>query len=208
MKSEVDICNMALGHLGVSMTIMDIQAENSVEARTCRTFFETARDLALEEAPWPFAKRTNDLQIVAGNKYGWEYRYRYPNDCLSARQIITEELTGIVETGDSIIRPMPIPFEVVEDEANGGKAILTDVENAILIYTARITKVSVMPTAFQIAFSLGLASLISGPLSANPKNRDAVSKAYELAISKAVGRAFNEGRERPERESEFTAARR
>lgn len=214
MKDDVLICNMALGYLGISQTIADLQREQSNEARNCRIFFDSTRELVLEEAPWPFAERTAALQDIGSPPPGWAFRYRYPNDCVNAREIIVDGLTfsALTDIGGRTVIPQfrlpAIPFKVVEDEAGGGRAIVTNQQSASLVYTARITNPNVYPMSFIDAFALCLAAKIGGPLAAAPGMAEKAGDAYTKALLKAASRTMNEGVEQEERESEFTAARR
>ena len=49
MASEVDICNLALGHLGDNATVASLNPpEGSVQAQHCARFYPIARDALLE----------------------------------------------------------------------------------------------------------------------------------------------------------------
>lgn len=196
-ESPVNICNMALGKIGISMFIAEL-IERSNEARTCRVFYDAARDRTLEEAPWKFATRVADLQVVEGAKAGWLYRYRYPNDCLVARSLAIE---GVGPDADSL------PFQVIEDEANGGKVILSNYEAASLTYTARVTNTKMFSALFDDALSWALAADIASPLSAAPGMAQSARQAYALALNVASGRNLNEGKEPQSVECQYLSVR-
>jgi hypothetical protein len=196
-KAPVDICNMALGRLGISQFIGNLETERSNEAGTCRIFYESARDRVLEDFPWSFAKRTVELQDIGTPPADWQYRYRYPNDCLFAREVQSSAGRSNPQT----------QFEVVEDEANGGLALCTDQEQARLVYTARIANSDLFSQLFIDALAWSLASDIAAPLSATPKMAESAANAYTSTLLKAAARNLNEGREQPEPESEFLTAR-
>lgn len=196
-ESPVTICNMALGKIGISMFISDF-TERSNEARTCRVFYDEARDRTLEEAPWSFATRIVDLQSIGDAPAGWEYRYRYPNDCLVARAVVTEGMS---------VEDAGVPFRVVEDEVNGGKAILTNFPTAVLVYTARITNTKMFSALFDDAFSWALAADIASPLSAAPGMAQSARQAYSLALNVASSRTLNEGKQDETFESQYLTVR-
>lgn len=196
-ESPVQICNMALGKIGISMFIADL-AERSNEARTCRVFYDAARDRTLEEAPWKFAERAAELQQVSGVKGPWLYRYRYPNDALVARFVVEE---GMAFDGPGV------SFQVMEDEVNGGKVILTNSESAVLIYTARITNTKMFSALFDDAFSWALAADIASPLSAAPGMAQSARQAYALALNVASGRNLNEGKQEQSQECQYLSVR-
>ena len=62
MASEVDICNLALAHLGDSATVASINPpEGSAQAEMCQRFYPIARDSLLEMHNWGFATRRKAL---------------------------------------------------------------------------------------------------------------------------------------------------
>jgi hypothetical protein len=78
-KADVDICNLALSHVGVSTEIANLDTERSKEAQACRRFYEPTREEVLRAFAWPFATRFVDLQLVEEEPNDeWAYSYRYP----------------------------------------------------------------------------------------------------------------------------------
>ena len=58
MASVVDICNLALAHLGDDATISSIDPpEGSAQAEHCKRFYTSARDTLLQLHPWNFASK-------------------------------------------------------------------------------------------------------------------------------------------------------
>ena len=58
MASEVDICNLALSHLGDNATVASIDPpEGSAQAEHCSRFYPIARDTLLEMHNWNFSTR-------------------------------------------------------------------------------------------------------------------------------------------------------
>jgi len=83
MPSTVDICNLALMHLGTNSTISSL-SEQSPEARACARVYDTARDATLRDHNWNFATRYISLAAIGNAPQGWQYRYQYPHDCMKA----------------------------------------------------------------------------------------------------------------------------
>jgi hypothetical protein len=178
------ICNMALGRIGISQFIANLETEQSNEARVCRVFFEATRDRVLQAMPWGFARRSAELQDIGTPPAGWLYRYRYPNDCLFARKVIE---TGATEdsTGQA--------FAIAEDETSGGLALCSNTYPASLIYTARIITTTLFPQMFCDALAWALAAEIAAPLSATPRMAESASQAYTTTLMQAAARDMNEG---------------
>lgn len=58
MAASVEaICELALGHLGMSDSITDVTADQTAVARAFRRFYDQTRDEVLTAFPWTFAKR-------------------------------------------------------------------------------------------------------------------------------------------------------
>src|SRR5512146_1689119 len=91
--TDIQICNMALGHIGVTKFIAAL-TDRSNEANVCNLYYEQARDFVLEDLPWPFATRYISLGLVTDFTaltipHDWSYAYRYPSDCVFARRLVT-----------------------------------------------------------------------------------------------------------------------
>ena len=86
--NEVDICNLALNFLGKG--IIKSLSENTELARTCKLHYDRYRRILLKDYSWEFAERTMKLEPVEDfddNVKGWDYVYRYPDDCLQVLKI-------------------------------------------------------------------------------------------------------------------------
>ena len=86
--NEVDICNLALNFLGRG--IIKSLSENTELARTCKLHYDRYRRILLKDYSWEFAERTMKLEPVedfGDNVKGWDYVYRYPDDCLQVLKI-------------------------------------------------------------------------------------------------------------------------
>ena len=206
---KVGLCNIALGNLGISTFIGNID-EASNEARTCRVFYDQALNRVLEEFPWNFARSYADLQDIGSPPSKWLYRYRYPANCLFARAV-TER--NVLPQQTDYFNPSLLMFvgrnnfEIVEDQVNGGLAICTNIPEAMLTFTMRITSFPLFSALFIDAFGWSLSRDIASPLSAQPSMAEKANQAYTGALLKAAARSLNEGKEAAQAESEFITAR-
>ena len=194
--SSVQIANFALSKIGSTSTIESL-TEDSTEANIMNLWFQFAREEALAAFNWSFARGRLTLATHSEDPpVDWVYRYVYPSDCLKARFI--ENPAG--PTKD------PIPFEV-ETADNDTKSILTDQNEAKLIYTKPISNPSLFSPFFVEAFSTNLASkgafTLTGKLSLRDKLADEATQMFRLAP------AFDaqEKQERAAREAEHIRAR-
>lgn len=194
MASEVEICNMALSHIGVGEEIQDLATESSEEARACRRFYEPARDELLRSFPWPFATKWADLGLVASapteSGEEWGFKYRYPSDCLKLRRIVTGARQ---DTQESVI-----PFKVARDAS--GLLIYTDQEDAEVEYTFREEDPGRFPYDFALALSYRLGAYLAPRLSKADPLRLGQLCLQLFAISGQIARANALGEEQHEYE--------
>ena len=148
MASEVEICNVALGRLGIDQFIEALDSSSS-RSRACLNFYAPSRDAVLEEIDWSFAESEIALATLSTTRNGWAYQYRYPSDCLRARYVTDE--SGIRNNTTYAATP----FKLGNDDT--GKTILTDLESAYLIYTKQIINPNVFSALFRSALSWRLA---------------------------------------------------
>ena len=183
MASAVDICNLALGHIGNKAEVTAIvPSDGSAEAAQCGKFYPIARDECLSEFDWGFAKRRQVLAQISGTApSGWEYWYTVPNPYLVARQLVVEEYDT------------PVQFTTESHETHG-TIILANTNNAELWYTAIITDTTKYPPLFIHALSWLLASFLSLPLTRDPKIKEISVQQYNANMGKAKAIDASQGK--------------
>jgi len=196
-SSQIEICNMALSHLGVSTYIAQMN-ERSKEANVCRLFFDAVRDTALEAFDWSFARRYVNLALSNEQAPNWQYAYAYPSDCVKPRRIV-------IPGRRNPRADQRIPFEVAT--IDGKRFILTDVEDAQLAYTMRVTDPNLFSASFVDVMSALLASRIAMPLSVSTTIARQAAQVAADALDNAVASDAGTGQEDPPQESEFISAR-
>ena len=174
MASAVDICNLALAHIGNKAEVTAIMPpDGSAEAAQCGKFYPIARDECLSEFDWGFAKRRQVLAQISGTApSGWQYWYTVPNPYLVARQVVVEEYNT------------PVQFTTESHETHG-TIILTNTDNAELWYTAIIEDTTKFPPLFIHALSWLLASYLALPITREPKIKEIAAEQYTLTMGKA-----------------------
>ena len=206
---KVGICNMMLGFLGISQQIGNID-EQSNEARVCRIYFDHARDKALEDMPWNFAKSYADLQDIGSPPGRWAYRYRYPSNCVKVRAVGPRGYIPDVMTYYDLRTLQYMnqgTYEIIEDEEAGGLAICCNIPQASLTFTKRIKQTALYSASFTESLAWLLAVYSASPLSAQPSMSEKCAQAYRNSLLQAGASMMNEGKENLERESEFITER-
>lgn len=202
MASKNEICNLALGHLGHSIFISNVESDNSPEAAACRLFYDYALECTLKGADWPFAGRTVTLALVSGADAGeYGFAYRYPASALKIRRIVNRF------SGGSFTPSEPPPYSFSSD--NGGLLLLTNVQEAVVSVTTHLTQVSLYPADFCMALSYMLASLIAPKVTKSDSFNmsDKMLQRFNLFNSKAVANASNEIQNQRPAEAESVRAR-
>jgi len=213
MSSVIEICNRAITEIGG----YPIQAltEQTKEAQTCSLLYAPARDEVLRAHPWNFATRRVTLALLSETYTGWTYAYQYPTDCLLVREIydatsVTPGNYGLTEQAifenTRAVSYKP-EFEVAADSTLTSKVILTEKENAVLIYTARVTDTNMFDPLFTRALALRLAADLVTPMKGDPQMKQRLEEQSYRAIMQAEADNANECQKDPDNASTFVSAR-
>ena len=128
--NEVDVCNLALNFLGKG--IIKSLSENTELARTCKLHYDRYRRILLKDYSWEFAERTMKLEPVedfGDNVKGWDYVYRYPDDCLQVLKIYDGDDHRKDDKREKF-------FVQTVDYRLGTKVICCNLENAFMDYVS------------------------------------------------------------------------
>ncbi len=167
MASEVDICNLALSHLGDEATVATIDPpEGSPQAGYCARFYPIARDALLEMHAWAFTLRRVQLALLPSGWPSWKFTYARPSDALRLLAVLPpdamDDNTMALPGGYGVITE-PQPFTTEVDD-KGRSVIYTNQQNAVLRYTVPVKDTTKFPPLFVMALSWHLASLLAGPI--------------------------------------------
>lgn len=171
MASEVDVCNLAMSHIGQDANITAIDPpDGSPEADHCEAFFPIARDAMLAAHSWSFNTQRATLTELATNPQEalWGYAYQLPNLCLTPLKVLFDESTDDTESQ---------PF-IIETLESGAQVLYTDVEDAQLVFRWKQTDlVKWSPNAI-ICLSWLLAHFVAGPITKDLKLKKSCLEAY------------------------------
>lgn len=164
MASPVQICNMALSHIGSEARVASISPpDGSVEAGHCATFYDLARTELLEPGSWPFALKRAQLAQVDNPSTVWAYAYAKPANCMRPLRVLRPSISINVFTQDNVVdlRADDRDSAVFDVE---GEVILTNQPEAVLLYVQDVTDSTRFPASFTSALSYLLASYLAGPI--------------------------------------------
>lgn len=201
MASVVDICNLALAHLGEDATISSIDPpEGSAEAEHAATFYPMARDALLEMHEWRFATKRVLLALTASDTFEWGYAYALPSGMLRALAVLPET-SSAEDDGEDFDQQL---------DADDVQIILTNCEDASLKYTARVTDTTRFPPLFVEALSWLLASHLAGPIIKGQQGREVAAGCLKTAmgfLSQAKVSDANQRKVQPTHTPDFIGAR-
>lgn len=159
MASEVDICNLALSHLGDEATVSSISPpDGSQQADYCARFYPIARDQLLALHAWSAATKRVALAEISTTELPpeWEFCYASPPGAI---QVIGLRPPGV--SFDDANDEYPFVQEVLQD---GSKVIYTNVNEASARYVHGVTDTAKFSALFVTALARLLASYLAGPI--------------------------------------------
>ena len=153
MLSKTDVANLALGYLGSSQVITDLDTDNFNYTKIFRRFLQTSLNTFLESHPWKIASKNAALALISEDpNSGYAFEYSVPADCLVVRQVAAQ---------DSFIRE----YEQYENDkrhfeerlSGSGMTIHTDQDQAWIEYTKQLSLDGYFPEYFGRGLAAQLA---------------------------------------------------
>lgn len=181
MTTAVDVCNLALGHLGDGANVQSISPPNGTrQAELCAHFFPIARDSLLEHG-WSFNTRRVKLALLdVYRPPAYSFAYALPASCLRPLELRTPVFTNDVKTADFI----------TESLDDGSRVIYTNAADAELRFAIRVTDLSRWTPGAIVALSWLLAGFLAGPLIKGRVGLQAADRAERrFAIALAAAQA-------------------
>jgi hypothetical protein len=181
---KIDIANLALGHLGVSQQIVDLDTDNTIHAKVVRRHFQSSLETMLEKFEWGFATKFAALTLDGEDPIlAYRYQYLAPTDCLVIRALAVD--------GDFPQQKQyeweKLKFREVYN-GTGNRIIYTNVMNAYAEYTVSLPDTLAFPTHFARGLSHQLALDIAPQLITNnfPKIKDSLISTARNEVSDAI----------------------
>lgn len=193
MASIVDMCNLALGHIGDEAVVSSIDPpDGTTQAVHCSRFYPIVRDALLERYSWGFAlKRAQLAELSTGTTNNWLYEYQLPADNIKAVAVLPDGADYL---------PLSIDAYAQMFKREGDR-ILTNIPQANLVYVFRQTDPTRYTPQFVETFALMLAARLAGPIIKGKEGR-AVAKdltqAAEISLARATAADGNAQSYRPE----------
>ena len=173
MPSVIDICNLALAHIGQS-PINDLN-ELSPQAKKCNLFYSNTRDSLLRQFPWNFSTRNILLSQVDDTVLGWSYIYQHPPTALWIRKVFS--------AGD-VDPEFKNEYEITSTGTE--KYICCDIAQAYAKCTIRIEDTTLFDPLFVDVLTYKLAMDLCMPLTNSSTKTQEIMTKLQSALSSAM----------------------
>jgi hypothetical protein len=214
VPSDVDICNLALAHLGDTATVASINPPSgNAQSSHCARFYPIARDALLEMHSWGFSTKRTTLALNATNpSSSWKFCYAAPSNVINYLEVMDPNATDDYSVGVQMagVGPYSAPVVglgvytpqafVVETDYDDNDIILTNQEFAILRYTKSVSDPTKWSPLFVLTLSHYLASMLAGPVIKGTEGIRVSEAQLKLAMgfqAQAEGSDANQRRVRP-----------
>ena len=163
IQTAEDVVNLGLRRIGFVGRVGSLY-DGSAAAKIALDTYGQTRDALLSDGNWEFAERNVLGAIYKAAPVGgyvppntwtsaypalpWRYSYVYPDDCLKVRAVKTAP--AFIQNAD----PKTQRYSV--DNDGGIRVILSNVQNAVIVYTGQVTN----PSTFDVEFIEALAAAI------------------------------------------------
>lgn len=173
VANNVDICNMALDHLG-KPSITDLN-EGSVEAQTCLRQYDISRRMCLARSPWTFARRLRRLSLLTANDLSdvWSYHYDLPNESVKLHRLVED---GRMARANTVPAPMYLESGTV----------YTNVQTAWALYSWDSTEVQSWSVLFDDVVALFLAMRMAPSMTRRKTDTKELQNMYREALAEAI----------------------
>ena len=176
MATVVDICNLALSHLGDKATVASIEPpEGSPQASHCARFYPVARDFMLEAHDWGFNTarvRLADQSVAVPPPASWGVTYALPANCLRLLAVLPPD-------ADSDDRQQAY----VRESAGGVDVIYCNQPDAVARYTWRVLDPTRFSPLFVDAEARLLASYLAGPVIKGDEGARMADAQFKAALA-------------------------
>lgn len=171
------VCNMALGYVGERQTIQSL-SDPTAPALACVTFYEETVKACLAQHWWRFATKRETLALSTEERDEWGYVYALPSDCLQPQYLWNGARNA---TRDQLI-----PFTTELNDAGTNQLLMTDLVDAVLVYTKLLTNPAQWGPAFGKAVAWALAAELALVLPVKPEVAIRVGQQAPLWLERAA----------------------
>jgi len=194
MSSKVQICNLAIARIGgSSINSLNEAQKESIE---CKRFYDVSRKAVLRTHKWGFSIKQITLALTTETYLDYTYAYAYPIDALLIHKIY-----------NPTSKDKKLEYVIRASSSLSSKVILTDEEDAQILYTANVENTNSFDSLFLEALSWKLAADLAQPVRGDENLQNICLQNFLLTISQAQTNDSNEGYQPPNDNNSFIDAR-
>lgn len=189
--NNIECANLAASRVGFGgqHRITNLETDDSELAECVRRVFQPALFAVLAEFSWPFARTARALsESSAEVPPGWQYAYTLPTNALSIRYVADD---GFVPDWLALSAHVP-RWEIMAHPTIDGQIIVTDVPDAYVWFTKKITEVAFTTEPFGQAVAWRVAAELGVGLRADARLVQKAEQNYVGAVEIAVAHAMNQ----------------
>lgn len=195
-SSSVQICNIALGHLGANIIISF--NDNTAESTLCGALYDQARQKILEDAEWSFAVARRELaKSAVAPEFGYSARFKTPSDCIKVLEAFDKNAMSM--------RPQTSPNDLQWEIESG--YVVCDAEVVLIRYTKDITDTALFSAGYVQTLAAYLAYQMAGKLTGTRGLKSDMWTLYKAELDSAKSSDGIQGRTRVVRSSVLVTAR-
>ena len=188
MTTKVEIWNLALRH--VRAATVGHPDELTVNAMTCKQFYDLCKGMALSEEPWGFATRWQVLPQMDPGATHWLAAYQLPAGFLRLWGVRRPQEPGLASLPSHDFPAMPAEsdYEILYDPATQQQVMYCNIDSAEALVTTTVDEAQ-MPPLFVSALSHLLAGHIAVTLAGvelGTKLQARQNELYTLAMTSAA----------------------
>jgi len=167
-RSEVSICNQALGWLGgVAINSFDDGTDNAI---LCEQNYAPLRDSVLEEDIWTFATKRIELQLLSDAEFGYGSAFQLPPDLITVDKAYRDQNMRDRDALDYVVE---------------GSKILVDQATCWLRYVYRLEDVVQFSANFTQAVAYRIATELAIPLTKSRTMQQQMFGLYQERLERA-----------------------
>lgn len=194
--SKIDICNLALGHLGMkSITSL---TEGTPSSIACSNNFNVCRDDVFSEYRWPFATVSEPLVLASETVLGWDYIYTYPIKAARVWNVFDESTVDTMGEQE---------FDVIFIPSSNRRVICSNLQSAYAEYTYKVEDTSIFDSKFTLTLSYRLAATMAHTLIGSVDVGLKMTELYNQSLSEAKRVAYYERKKKPTQNSAYQNSR-
>lgn len=198
--TQLQLINLSLVNLGQNViTQAQLTANAHPSAVAANLWWEPCRDEVLGSNNWSFATVTATLSALDIDDARWDYVYSYPVSAVSSMWYVYNDATASIrDQQEFTVRYIP---------TLGVSAIFSDLDEAKVEYTYKVTDTTMWSPQFIMAFTYRLAAAMAMSITGAGDKGLQAAQTFNGLIAEAKRLSFYEKPKKPDEDCKYINAR-